>query len=203
MKAPKTAPKIPPQAEKSEWFAVYTAARHEKHVAQLLQERGVETFLPLYEATHRWHKRRPVELQLPLFPTYVFVRIERRARGVVLAVPGVLAIVGAPGGPWPLPEFEIEAMRSGLHLRRAEPHEYLAVGTRVRIKSGALAGMEGVLERTGNGLRVVLSLDGILRSVAVEVSREELEALPRDGSGVPVPRIGPNGTGGARIAAGA
>ncbi len=163
------------RSDAHEWFAVYTAARHEKHVAQLLEQRGVETFLPLYQATRSWSKRRPVDLQLPLFSTYVFVRIRRCDRALVLAAPGVLSIVGSAGVPWPLPEFEIEALRCGLHLRRAEPHTYLAVGTRARIRCGPLAGMEGVLERKGNGLRMILSLDSILRSVAVEVTQEELE----------------------------
>lgn len=160
-----------------EWFAVYTTARHEKHVADLLQQRDIECYLPLYTTTRRWQKRKPADLQLPLFPTYVFVHILRNERVPVLSVPGVVAIVGAPNEPWPLPDFEIDAMRNGLHLRAVEPHPYLVVGARARISSGPLAGLEGVLQRKRNDLRVVLSLEGIMRSVAVEVSIHELEPV--------------------------
>ena len=87
------------------WFALYTTPRHEKHVSEMLAQRQIETFLPLYRTTRRWKKSRPVVLELPLFPTYVFVRIAREARGAVLGMPGVLSIVGSAREPWPLPDL--------------------------------------------------------------------------------------------------
>jgi transcription antitermination factor NusG len=157
------------------WFAVYTTPRHEKHVFEILTERQIETFLPLYRTTRQWQKSRPVVLELPLFPTYVFVRIARQARGAVLGTPGVLSIVGSARESWPLPDLEIEALRSGLGKRKIEPHPYLVVGERVRIKAGVMAGVEGVLVRKKNDLRVVLSLDTIMQSVAVEVDADDIE----------------------------
>ena len=157
------------------WFAVYTTPRHEKHVSEILAERQIETFLPLYRTNRQWQKSRPVVLELPLFPTYVFVRIARQARGAVLGTPGVLSIVGSSREPWPLPDLEIEALRFGLLERKIEPHPYLIVGERVRIKAGVMAGVEGVLVRKKNDLRVVLSLDTIMRSVAVEVDADDIE----------------------------
>ena len=157
------------------WFAVYTTPRHEKHVSEILAERQIETFLPLYRANRQWKKSRPVVLDLPLFPTYVFVRIARQARGVVLGTPGVLSIVGSSKEAWPLPELEIDALRSGLLERKIEPHPYLVVGERVRIMAGVMAGVEGVLVRKKSDLRVVLSLDTIMRSVAVEVNADDIE----------------------------
>jgi transcription antitermination factor NusG len=159
-----------------QWFAAYTAPRHEKHVSELLMERQIETFLPLYRTARQWKKSCPVVLELPLFPTYVFVRISRRARGAVLGVPGVLSIVGSAREPWPLPDFEIEALRSAAQLGRVEPHAYLKLGERVRIKTGVMKGVEGVLVRKKNEFRVVLTLDTIMRSVAVEVDAEDLES---------------------------
>jgi transcription antitermination factor NusG len=159
------------------WFAVYTTPRHEKHVSEILAERQIETFLPLYRTTRQWQKSRPVVLELPLFPTYVFVRIVRQARGAVLGMPGVLSIVGSSKEPSPLPDFEIDALRSGLLERKIEPHPYLVVGERVRIMAGVMAGVEGVLVRKKNDLRVVLSLDTIMRSVAVEVDAEDIEPV--------------------------
>ena len=157
------------------WFALYTTPRHEKHVSEILAHRQIETFLPLYRTTRQWKKSRPVVLELPLFPTYVFVRIAREARGAVLSVPGVLSIVGSGREPWPLPDPEIEAIRLGLQMRKIEPHPYLTVGERVRIKAGVMTGVEGILVRQKNDLRVVLTLDTIMRSVAVEVDADDIE----------------------------
>jgi transcription antitermination factor NusG len=159
------------------WFAVYTTPRHEKHVSDMLAEREVETFLPLYRTNRQWQKSRPVVLELPLFPTYVFVRIARQARGAVLGTPGVLSIVGSAREPWPLADFEIDALRSGLLERKIEPHPYLVVGERVRIIAGVMAGIEGILVRKKSDLRVVLSLDTIMRSVAVEVNANDIEPV--------------------------
>ena len=157
------------------WFAVYTTPRHEKHVSEILAERQIEAFLPLYRANRQWKKSSPVVLDLPLFPSYVFVRIARHARSTILGIPGVLSIVGSSKEPWPLPDFEIDALRSGLLERKIEPHPYLVVGERVRIMAGVMAGVEGVLVRKKSDLRVVLSLDTIMRSVAVEVNADDIE----------------------------
>jgi transcription antitermination factor NusG len=159
------------------WFAVYTTPRHEKHVSDMLAERHVEAFLPLYRTNRQWKKSRPVSLELPLFPSYLFARIERQARGAVLSTPGVLSIVGSAREPWALPDFEIEALRSGLLERKIEPHPYLVVGEKVRIKAGVMAGVEGVLIRKKNDLRVVLSLQMIMQSVAVEVDADDVEPV--------------------------
>ena len=140
-------------------------------------KREVETFLPLYRTNRQWQKSRPVVLELPLFPTYVFVRIARQARGAVLGTPGVLSIVGSAREPWPLADFEIDALRSGLLERKIEPHPYLVVGERVRIIAGVMAGIEGVLVRKKNDFRVVLTLDTIMRSVAVEVNADDIEQV--------------------------
>lgn len=160
------------------WYAAYTNAHHEKRVAEQLARRSVEHFLPLYETVRRWKDRR-VRLQLPLFPGYVFVRLALRDRLQVLQVPGVANLVGFSGTPTALPLEEIDTLRSSLRDGvRAEPHPYLTVGRRVRVKAGPLAGMEGILVRKKNQDRLVISLDLILRSVAVEVSALELDAAP-------------------------
>jgi transcription antitermination factor NusG len=159
-----------------QWFAAYTIPRHEKHVQELLTERGIENFLPLYRSTRQWKKSSPAVLDLPLFPTYVFVRIEQMARGTVLGMPGVVSIVGSPNKPWPLPDSEMEGLRLGIQTQKIEPHPYLRFGERVRIKSGLMCGVEGILIRKKNEFRVVLTLDTIMRSVAVEVNVDDIEA---------------------------
>jgi len=160
------------------WYAAYTSANHEKRVAEQFTRRSVEHFLPLYQSVRRWKDRR-VQLQLPLFPGYVFVRLALRDRLRVLQVPGVANLVGFRGTPTALPQEEIDALRTSLlNGVRAEPHRYLTIGRRVRVKSGPLTGMEGILVRKKNQDRLVISLDLILRSVAVEVSALELDAAP-------------------------
>lgn len=160
-----------------QWFAAYTAPRHEKRVAALLQLRQVESFLPTYRSSRHWKNGTKPQIELPLFPNYVFIHIKREDRGRVLATPGVLMIVSRGVEPDPLPDFEIDALRTGLHLRKVEPHPHLTVGRRVRIKSGAMYGLEGVLVRRKNCDRVVITLDCIRQSMAVEVAAEELELV--------------------------
>lgn len=163
------------------WFAVYTTSRHEKRVAQHLTQRQIEFYLPLYKSQRKWSDGSRVTLDLPLFPGYLFVRIKRNERGLVLGVPGTLAVVGGTGRePAPLPDAAIDALRIGLHLRNVEPHPLLTVGQRARIRSGALAGMAGIVVRKKNSCRVILTLEHIQRSIAVEVDGDDLEPLESD-----------------------
>jgi transcription antitermination factor NusG len=151
------------------WYAAYTCANHEKRVAQQLSVRSVEHFLPLYESVRRWKDRR-VQLQLPLFPGYVFVRIALRDRLQVLEIPSVARLVGFNGTSTPLPDGEIETLKAGLEGGvRAVPHPYLKVGRRVRIITGPLAGQEGIFVRRKGTLRHVLSIDLIQRSILVDM----------------------------------
>lgn len=157
------------------WFAAYTSANHEKRVAEQLTGRSVEHFLPLYRTVRRWKNQR-VELQLPQFPGYVFVRLALRDRLQVLQVPGVASLVGFGGMPISLPDGEIQALRANFESGvRVEPHPYLTVGRRVRVKFGPLAGMQGILLRRKGSLRVVISIELIQRSVAVDVDLADLE----------------------------
>lgn len=159
------------------WYAAHTNSRHEKLVAQHLEGSQIDYFLPLYKSLRRWKDRRK-EVELPLFPGYVFVRIALRHRMQLLKLPGVVQLVSFGGRPAPLPDAEIEALREGLGKRLAvEPHPYLSVGKKVRVRSGALAGMEGILVRRKEKFRVVLSIHLIQRSVAVEVDEAELEPI--------------------------
>jgi transcription antitermination factor NusG len=163
------------------WFAVYTSSRHEKRVDQQLEMREIEHYLPLYRIQRKWSDGSRVTLDLPLFPGYLFVCIQRAQRVRVLEVPGVLAIVGGTGGvPASLSASEIAALRFGLSERNAQPHPLLKVGQRARIRSGAFAGMEGVVVQIKYSFRIVLTMDSIMQSFAVEVDGEELELLNFD-----------------------
>ena len=157
------------------WYAVYTSANHEKRVAAHLEARDVEHFLPLYRSVRNWRDRR-VQLELPLFPGYLFARFSRRERLRILEAPGVAQLVAFNGQPYALAESDIEALRAGIRSSlRLEPHAYLQGGLRVRLVRGPLAGLGGILVRRKNPCRVVLSLDLIARSAAVEVDAEDVE----------------------------
>ena len=171
----------------SHWHATYVSPRHEKRVAAHLAQRYLEHFLPLYRTVHRWKNGCKAQLELPLFPGYLFVRINRRDRVRVLELPGVISFVGTRGEPAQLAELEIEALRSGLHAHKVEPYRNLAVGQRVRIKAGPLAGLAGVLVRNANGFRVVLTVELIHQSVAVELGADEVEPTGTQPSPFPSP----------------
>jgi transcription antitermination factor NusG len=163
------------------WFAVYTTCRHEKRIAQHLTLREIEHYLPLYRADRKWRDGSRVTVEFPLFPGYIFVRINRSERVSVLSVPGALAVVGGTGGnPAPLPDAAIEALRAGLREHRIEPHPLLRVGESVRIRAGAFAGMTGIVVRKKSGFRIVLTLEQIMQSIAVELNEEDVEPFRGD-----------------------
>jgi transcription antitermination factor NusG len=161
-------------AAEVQWYAAYTSANHEKRVAQQLEGRSVEHYLPVYESVRRWKDRR-VRLQMPLFPGYVFVRMALRDRLRVLAIPGVARLVGFVGRPSPVPTEDIEAIRACLAGNcDVQPHPYVRCGQRVRVLSGPLAGFSGIVVRQKNGTRFVVSFDVLERSVSVELEGMEL-----------------------------
>ena len=161
------------------WYAGYTASRHEKRVAEHFVQRGVEHFLPLYETIHRWNNGRH-RVQLPLFPGYIFVRMALRDRLRVIEVPGFVRLVGFNSLPCPLPESDINKMKDALNKGvLAEPYPYLTVGTRVEIRNGPMQGMTGILLRRQNKCRVVISVDLIMRSMAVEVDASDVVPVRR------------------------
>ncbi|HKM66367.1 MAG TPA: UpxY family transcription antiterminator [Candidatus Acidoferrum sp.] len=173
---------LPASRCEAHWYAVYTCANHEKRAAAELRARGVEYFLPLYSSVRHWNKRR-VNLEMPLFPSYVFVRIALGDRLRVLQIPSVVHLVGFAGRPAALPDEELEMMRAGLACGLlAEPHPSLTVGRRVRVKYGPLAGLEGFLVRRKRNTRVVISIGLIQRAAAIEVDAGDLEPVLQRGA---------------------
>ena len=159
------------------WFAVYTRSRHEKHVHLQCQRQEIESFLPLYNALHRWKDRR-VSVQLPLFPGYVFIKIRLRERLKVLQIPGAVRLVGFDGHAAALDEAEIEALRRGISRGMpVRPHARLAAGRRVRVTRGPMEGLQGIVIRNKKRLRLVVSLDLIHCAAAVEVEAADLEQM--------------------------
>ena len=165
------------------WYAVQTRPRHENRVAEELRARAIEEFLPLHRCRNRWKNGVTADVDLPLFPCYLFVKLLQSERLQLLQLPGVIGFAVNSACPTALAESEIEALRTLSVVCRAEPHAFLKVGDAVRIVAGPLAGMQGILVRRKHELRVVLSLDFILRSVAVEVSAMDIEPIRQRRSG--------------------
>lgn len=156
-------------SEKGAWCAIYTRHQHEKAVSDMLEVKGFEVFLPLYASVRRWKDRKKL-LSLPLFPGYVFVRgaIERRLP--ILSTPGVHMIISRGERVETVPEDQIAAIRRTVQGQfRVEPHPFLRCGERVRVIRGSLEGVEGVLIRKKNMCRLILSVDMLAQSVAVEI----------------------------------
>jgi transcription antitermination factor NusG len=161
----------------SQWYAVYTRHQHEKSVAENLAGRGLEVFLPTYEAVRQWRDRQK-RVSFPLFPCYVFFRGNLETRVRVLSTPGVHSIVGFAGQPAVIERSEIEAIRVAVESHFGiEPHPFLRNGDRVRVKCGPLTGVEGILVRKRGLVRLVLSAELLQKSVSVEVDAHCIERV--------------------------
>lgn len=160
-----------------QWLAAYTRAQHESSVARQLEAKAVPFLLPQYTKTSIWSDR-VKRVLAPLFPSYVFVHVSDEERLRVLQTAGVVSIVSTGGRPAPLRADEVAMLKEfAAQPRAVEPHPYLRIGQRVRVMQGPFAGWEGVLTGKKNAQRLVVSLDHILRSVAVDLSGADVEAL--------------------------
>jgi transcription antitermination factor NusG len=165
------------------WWALYTRHQHEKVVADVLSAKGFEVFLPLYDSIRRWKDRQKL-LSLPLFPCYVFIRGEVGRCLQVVNTPGVHMILNQGEHFAVIPENEIQAIRRTVEGPfRMEPHPFLRCGERVRVTCGSLQGVEGILVRKKNQFRLVLSVDMLAKSVAVEIDAADVESVSEPAGG--------------------
>ncbi len=164
-----------PQKSDLPWFALQVRTRHETAIAGFLEAKGYEQFVPLYKFKKRWSDRIK-EGEAPLFPGYLFCRLDPQYRLPLLKTPGVIQIVGCNRIPAPIDESEINAIQtliaSGL---QTQPWPFLAVGERVRIESGALRGLDGIVVKMKENHRLVVSISLLRRSVAVEIDSALVE----------------------------
>lgn len=165
--------------EESHWYAIHTMARHEKWIAQRLQEKRVFTFLPLLQQAHQWSDRRR-KVEVPMFDCYAFVYIMQTTeeRLKVLRTPGVLAFVGSERQGTPIPDEQITNLQTA--IREKIPcalHPFISVGKRVRIRSGSLNGVEGILVRQWGEQSVVISVELLRRSVSIQVKGYDIESV--------------------------
>jgi transcription antitermination factor NusG len=159
------------------WWALYTRHQHEKVVAEMLTNKGFDVFLPLYDSVRKWKDRHKV-IPLALFPCYVFVRGCAERRLQVVTTPGIHMILTRGEQIAVVPDAEIEGIRRAVEGSfRVEPHPFLKCGERVRVTRGSLEGVEGILVRKKSFYRLILSVDMLAQSVAVEVDASDVEPV--------------------------
>ena len=161
------------------WYAVQCWLRKESMIAAQLEGQGFECFLPKYKSLREWSDRKK-EVEQPLFPGYLFCRFDYTQRRPVVVTPGVLQVVGCGRTPTPIEDREMEAIQiavaSGVP---GQPWPYLEVGEKVRIHTGKLSGLEGILVNFKGNHRVVLSVTLLQRSVALEVDLAWVASLEK------------------------
>ena len=177
----------PLESISEQWFALRVKSRCEKVVSTIARNKGFEEFLPLYQRRQRWSDRVKA-VEFPLFPGYVFCRLNPQYRLPLLTIPGVLHFVGIGKVPVPIDDAEILAIQSAVASGLStEPWPFLEVGQRVRLEDGPLVGLEGFLIEVRKRYRVVVSVTLLKRSVAVEIDREWVAPLDASGRRMVVP----------------
>jgi transcription antitermination factor NusG len=163
--------------EKDLWFALQVIPRHERKVDAILQYQNYGHFLPMCRARRNWSDRIKI-IEQPLFPGYVFVRSRSSNRGKICGIPGVVRIVSFGGRPCSVPDSQIEVLqRIGDAMRYICPAPYLAVGQKVQIVTGPLVGIIGIIGQLKKRGRLIVSVDLIMKSVAVEIDESEVAPL--------------------------
>lgn len=166
-------------AVEPQWYAIHTRSQHEKSVSAQLQDQGITTFLPLVTEVHRWSDRRKL-VRLPLFSCYTFLHMPfvPEIWAKVLRVGGVLSFVGVRGQGVPIPEKQIESIRTLLGINA--PYTlcpFLKVGQHVRVRGGVLDGIEGILVSRNGDRTLVISVEPIQRSLAVQIGDYQVEPI--------------------------
>lgn len=169
---------VKPDEQEIRWYALHTRSRHEKVAAEELWKRQIECFLPLREVVSKWKDRRK-RVQFPLFPGYLFVHTQIHQRRLdIVKVPAVVRILGLHGEPLPIPDDQIQAVKTLVFSTlEYDPYPYLGEGARVRILRGPLRGLQGILLEKKNRYTFILSIDLIQKSVACEVDAADVEKI--------------------------
>ncbi|WP_347273792.1 UpxY family transcription antiterminator [Candidatus Kuenenia sp.] len=161
------------------WFAVHTRSRHEKQVDSFLREKNISSFLPLVKTISRRRDRKKF-IDVPLFPGYLFVNITLDNLYEIKSTRGVVRIIGDGEGfiPSPIPDAEINNLKTLINSNVAiDPYKYLQKGTKVRVVSGPLIGLEGLLVKRKTNYRVVVSIDILQKSTSAEISIADIESI--------------------------
>lgn len=161
------------------WFAVRIRTNHEKVALGVLTAKKLESFLPLYRERRIWSDRIK-EIEIPLFPGYLFCRSIAEEHRHILNTPGVMNVVGSGRHPIPIPDVEIDNVKQFVASEiDSKPHPFLEVGQKIRLVRGPLAGVEGILKEFKSGYRLVVSVTLLQRSISAELDASWIEVLPK------------------------
>ena len=159
------------------WFAIQVRPRYEKTAGDILRNKGYEEFVPLYKEKRQWSDRIKI-VTVPLFAGYIFCRFNASAHAPIVTTPGVVRIIGSGKELLPIEEGEVEAIQAVIRCGyKAHPHAYTKIGDKVRITEGPLSGIEGVLVGYKNGSRLVLSVNLVQSSIAVEIQSRDVSVV--------------------------
>ena len=159
------------------WYALYTRPRFEKKIFEQLRERGHEVYLPLVTRTRQW-KDRKKKVDMPLFPSYIFVRFDYKYRFDILPIPGVVKIVNFRGEPAVIPDWQIESLKKMMeHPQRVRLEEYMRPGEVVEVTDGLFKGMRGAIKTVKDEMRLVITIEGIMQTVSVELDSGSVKKL--------------------------
>ena len=164
--------------EELRWYALHTKARHEKAIERRLRDQGMETFVPTTMEVHRWSDRKK-KVEVPLFSCYVFVRstLSAEDRTCVYQVESVHGFVGSRGASLSIPDEQIENIRKVLTQAAGRSHPFLKAGQRVRVRGGAMDGVEGIFLSENGDHSLIISIDAIQRSMAVRIDGYDVEPV--------------------------
>ncbi len=161
----------------AKWYALYLRSRYEKKVYEALEKKEIEVFLPLIEKLHTWSDRKKKVIE-PLFRGYIFVKTDLRDKEIILMTEGVVRFVGINQRPSWIPEIQIDWLKRIVKGSTDVQYEkYIEVGNKVRIASGTLAGVEGIVDKVHGISRVIVSIDAIEQSISIQVPAELLEVI--------------------------
>jgi transcription antitermination factor NusG len=163
------------------WYAIYTRPKHEKKLREALEEKGIETFLPLIKTVRQW-KDRKKKIEVPLFNGYIFIHIDYKDRFSALQTKGAVKIVNFSGEPVVVPEWQIESLRKMLtHPEKIQLENYMKIGDPVVVDFGPFKGMKGVVKMLKGKRKLVITIDGIMQTVSVEIDADEVKKIPQEG----------------------
>ncbi|NOX90290.1 MAG: UpxY family transcription antiterminator [Calditrichaeota bacterium] len=161
------------------WYAIYTRPRHEKKVFESLTEKRIETFLPLITRVRQW-KDRKKRVEMPLFSSYLFVHFDYKYRFDVLQTKGVVKIINFNGIPAIVPDWQIESLKKMLeHPEKIRLENYIRPGEIVEVIEGPFKGMRGMIKCLKNETRLVITIEGIMQSVSVDIDRDFVKKVPQ------------------------